>query len=46
MVIEETDRRWMELALDEAELAFAEGETPVGAVVVNQAAYLVTPKVK
>jgi tRNA(adenine34) deaminase len=29
------DRRWMELALAEAELAFAEEETPVGAVVVK-----------
>jgi tRNA(adenine34) deaminase len=30
------DRRWMELALAEAEAAYAEGETPVGAVVVSE----------
>ncbi len=30
------DERWMHAALREAEQAFAEGETPVGAVVVHQ----------
>ena len=33
---EAEDRRWMELALAEAEAAYAEGETPVGAVVVSE----------
>ena len=31
----EPDRRWMRLALKEAERAFEEGEVPVGAVVVK-----------
>ena len=31
----EPDRRWMRLALKEAERAFEEGEVPVGAVVVR-----------
>jgi tRNA(adenine34) deaminase len=31
----EPDRRWMRLALTEAERAFEEGEVPVGAVVVR-----------
>ncbi len=30
------DRQWMQLALQEAERAMAEGEVPVGAVVVKQ----------
>ena len=32
----DSDERWMREALREAELAFTEGETPVGAVVVHQ----------
>jgi tRNA(adenine34) deaminase len=33
-LIVEREDRWMELALEEAEAAYAEGECPVGAVVV------------
>lgn len=32
----ELDERWMRLALQEAELAFAEEEVPVGAIVVHE----------
>ena len=34
------DRRWMKLALREAEMAFDEGEVPVGAVVVRDGVLL------
>lgn len=35
-MVDAEDRRWMEAALAEAELAMAEGECPVGAVVVRE----------
>ncbi len=40
MRIEETDEKWMRLALEEAALARSAGEVPVGAVIVEEDAVI------